>query len=177
MKTSGSAGFEGVIPEGFVGRADILAKVDRTGLKRFIKGWQKAVQWVYDDPDQRKVNEAHWAEYAQILRDQTFAGDRDAANPYTDAELRQFVSNVKVHSANKQLCVNGPAKQMALKDSTAANPMPLRDYLTELKTFLVEGNKYPSAPANLADFTNEQTGIFDGSVVVEALTELGATCQ
>lgn len=177
VATSRSPSFEGVIPEGFVGRADILAKVDRTGLKRFIKGWQKAVQWVYSNPDNREVNEANWNEYAQILRDQTFAGDRPADNPYTDAELRQFVSNVKVHSANKQVCVNGAAKGMALKDSTAANPMPLRDYLTELKSFLQDGNKLSAVDPKLADFTNEQSGIFDGSVVVEALTELGAKCE
>lgn len=84
---------------------------------------------------------------------------------------------MKVHSANKQVCVNGAAKGMALKDSTAANPMPLRDYLTELKSFLQDGNKLSAVDPKLADFTNEQSGIFDGSVVVEALTELGAKCE
>jgi NitT/TauT family transport system substrate-binding protein len=177
VATSASPGFEGVIPEGFVGRADILAKVERTTLKKFIKGWQKAVSWVYADADGRVVDEAHWAEYADILRTKTFEGDRTADNPYTDQELRQFVSNVKVHGANQQLCVNGPAAGTALKASTAAAPQPLRDYLNELKAFLEVEGKLAGANPALTDFTNDASGIFDNSVVVEALTEMGATCN
>ncbi len=176
VATSSSPGFEGVIPEGFVGRQDILANVSRDTIKRFLKGWQKAVSWVYTDPDNRVVDESHWAEYANILRDQTFVGDRAADNPYTDAELREFVKNVKMHGLNQMLCVNSAGTGKLLRDSTAAAPQPLRDYLAELKSFLQDGNKLNGVQPALADFTNEASGIFDNSVIVEAYTEMGATC-
>lgn len=177
VASSRSAGFEGVIPEGFVGRQDILAKVDRSTLKKFIKGWQTAVGWVYTDPDNRVVDESHWAEYSNILRKKTFEGDRDDANPYTDAELRQFVSNVKVHGRNQQLCINGEGRGTRLSQSTAGAPQPLRDYLTELREFLDQGGKLSGVNPQLAGFTDVTAGIFDNSVVVEALKEMGAVCN
>jgi NitT/TauT family transport system substrate-binding protein len=171
VATSGRPGFEGVIPEGFVGRADIIAKIPKDSLKKLFKGWQSAVKFMYSDPDNRVVDEAHWPEYAEILRTRTFVGD----GPYTDQELRTFVSNVKVHSANLQLCVNEAAQGMKLKDSTALRPQPIRDYLTELRTFLEEGGKLPTSPA--ANFAAEgPDGIFDNSAAIEALREIGATC-
>jgi len=43
----------------------------------------------------------------------------------------------------------------AWKDDESASPMPLRDYLTELKGFLQEGNKLNGVDPALADFTND----------------------
>lgn len=177
VATSGQAGFQGVIPEGFVGRADIIDKLPKDSLKKLFKGWQAAVNFIYSDPDNGVVNEANWGEYAQILRDHTFKGDRPPENQFTDAELREFVRNVKIHSANAMLCVNEAGRGMKLAESTALRPQPLRDYLTDLRAFLAESNKL-GAGGPLADFAAPEgpNAIFDNTAVVEALRELGATC-
>jgi len=176
LLTSRSAGFEGVIPEGFVGRADNIAKISPDTLKRFIKGWYKAVQWVYLDPDQNRIDESHWPEFSEILRNETFKGDRDGAQPYSETELRQFVANVKIHGLNQSLCVNEGAKGMLLKNSTRNSPQPIKDYLTELKSFLDENGELASVAPDLAAFTGGD-GIFDNTATVAALKELGAACQ
>lgn len=178
VATSGQAGFQGVIPEGFVGRADIIDKLPKDSLKKLFKGWQKAVSFIYADPDTGAINEGkNWEEYQTILRERTFAGDRPPENPFTEAELREFVRNVKIHSKNAQLCVNEAAMGMKLADSTAARPQPLRDYLNELKTFLNDSGKLTGVAPDRADFTAEgANAIFDSTAAVEALRELGAVC-
>lgn len=176
-QNSGSVGFRGVIPEGFVGRADIMQTVGKDTLKKFVAGWQEAVSWAYSDADNQKLNLANKAEFYDIMRKQTFAGDRPDTDPFTEKELDSFIAGVKVHSANTQLCVNEKARGMKLKDSNIGNEQPLRDYLTELKDFLNGSSILTSAPTNLQAFENEQNGIFDNTAVVEALKELGATCS
>lgn len=177
LATSRTAGYQGVIPEGFVGRAEVIDNIPKETLVKVLKGWYKAVNWVYTDPDTNQINESNWLEYADILRNSTFEGDRDGQAPFTDTELRQFVANVKMHGLVTSACLNGGSKGMALAQSTALQPQPVKDYLTELSSFLSENGSLAGVAPDLADFASDgPNAIFDGSATIEALRELGAVC-
>ncbi|WP_027193266.1 ABC transporter substrate-binding protein [Megalodesulfovibrio gigas] len=106
-----SASWEGVIPEGLVARADVLAEIPREDLIKVIQGWAQAVEWSKDS--------ANWAEYMTILNEKTFEGEA----PYSEADLKAMLDSVRIHSRAEQLARN--------KDG-------LRQYLVDLHAFLKE---------------------------------------
>lgn len=119
-----SASYPGVIPEGFVARADVLQGIPKDDLKKIFTGWIKAVAWSKDA--------AHWPEYMAILNAKTFAGEP----PYPEKDLRDMLAAVKIHDAKEQL---------------ARNESGLPAYLAELRVFLKDNGllKKDFQPADL----------------------------
>jgi NitT/TauT family transport system substrate-binding protein len=132
-----SRDYPGCIPEGFAVRTDRLANMPQDDLVKFFTGWIKAVQWSQDT--------ANWAEYKAILNSKTYPGSN-----YSDADLRGFMTNVKVHNKADQLAANQTGGA-------------LYDYLTGLNTFAKQ-NGYPTANFTPAD-------VFDNTAIVKALTK------
>lgn len=132
-----SRDYPGCIPEGFAVRTNRLANIPQDDLVKFFTGWIKAVQWSQDS--------AHWAEYKTILNSKTYPGSN-----YSDAELRGFMANVKVHNKADQLEAN--------KTGGA-----LYDYLTGLNTF-AQSNGFAGKSFTPAE-------VFDNTAIVKALTK------
>ncbi|WP_460033348.1 ABC transporter substrate-binding protein [Megalodesulfovibrio paquesii] len=119
-----SASWEGVIPEGLVARADVLAEIPRADLIKIIQGWAKAVEWSKDS--------ANWTEYMTILNEKTFEGE----DAYSEADLKAMLDSVRIHDRATQLARN--------KDGLA-------QYLTDLHVFLKDNGLLAKdfAPADL----------------------------
>jgi NitT/TauT family transport system substrate-binding protein len=132
-----SRDYPGCIPEGFVARTDVLAGIPQDDLVKFFKGWIRAVAWAQDS--------SHWLEYKSILNAKTYAGAS-----FSDAELRSFLDNVKVHNKADQL---------------EANRMngALYDYLTGLNVF-AQQNGFAGKSFTPAD-------VFDNTAIVKALSQ------
>lgn len=107
-----SATYEGVIPEGFVARKDVLKTIPETDLEKIFKGWIEAVEW---------TKTAKWDEYKKILNEKTFQGE----TPYSDSDLKGMLANVRIHDKATQLKRNKEGVVNYLKD--------LNDFLVKNK--------------------------------------------
>ena len=106
-----SASYEGVIPEGMMALTDVLNEIPENDLKKILKGWVTAAEWIQD--------EANWGEYMEILNNYTFENDP----PYSEQELKQMVNAVRIHGAD----------MLRLRNQNGGG---LQKYLADLKTFL-----------------------------------------
>jgi hypothetical protein len=88
---------------------------------------------------------ANWEEFKTILNAKTYAGSH-----FSDAELRSFMDNVKIHNKADQLAAN--------KTGGA-----LYDYLNGLNTFAKQ-NGYPNASFSPAE-------VFNNTAIVTALSK------
>lgn len=116
-----SASYEGCIPEGVMMLRKRFASVPQADLAAIFGGWIRAVQWS-QDPD-------NWAEYMQILNQQTFKG----MPPYSEADLKAMVAAVRIHDPRRQLerNIDGGGLQRYLKEMHAflsANQMLKKDF-------------------------------------------------
>ena len=135
-----SATYPGSIADSIGMRTDVLRETPREDVVKFLKGWLQAVAWIQD--------EAHWAEYAEILNQQTF----QSATPLADAELRGILAGVKIHDAAMLRQQHQPGSGIfvylqELKTILAANQLLSKDFVpTDLvdSSFLLEALKaYP----------------------------------
>jgi NitT/TauT family transport system substrate-binding protein len=133
-----SRDYAGVIPEGFVARTDNLRGIPQADLVKIFKGWIRGVKWTADP--------ANWAEWQTILNEKTFEGD----GPFTEAELKEFIGNVKVHNQAEQLERNKVDGG-------------LYAYLRETSQFMLD-NGMSTRPYLPSD-------VFDNTAFTQALTE------
>ncbi len=133
-----SRDYAGVIPEGFVARTDHLRGIPQADLVKIFKGWIRGVKWTADP--------GNWTEWQKILNEKTFEGD----GPFTEAELKEFIANVKVHDQAEQLERNKVDGG-------------LYDYLKEASQFMLD-NGMSTRPFLPAD-------VFDNTAILQALNE------
>ena len=131
-----SATYEGCIPEGMMALNDVLKEIPKDDLHNILAAWVKAAAW--------SVDPANWNEYMEILNAHTFKDDA----PYSEADLQEMVSAVRIHDAARLLERN--------RDGGG-----LQAYLNNLKAFLNANGMLKN------DFTPED--IFDNSSIVEVL--------
>ncbi len=91
-----SADFDGIIPEGFVGRADRVAAIPFADQVKIFRGWIQAVRWLHD--------QKNWAEFRRILNQRTFKDD----GPFADPDLLDMFRSVRIHPARTQARRNTP---------------------------------------------------------------------
>jgi len=131
-----SATYPGCITDSFAARTDVLKDIPKTDVVNIFKGWIKAVDWLNDKNNQK--------EYFDILNKRTFEGD----SPYSEAELKEILSGVRIHDA-----------AMLTKQNRENGGMSL--YLKDFKTMLKENNMLKK------DFSTQD--IFDNTAIMEAL--------
>jgi NitT/TauT family transport system substrate-binding protein len=131
-----SATYEGTIPEGMMMREDVLSEFPEDDLEKIFEAWIEAVQWSHA--------QANWGEYMKILNDVTFRSDP----PYSEADLREMISAVRVHDADVLVERN--------KDGGG-----LMAYLASLKEFLAENDRLEK------DF--DPSAVFRNGAIVKAL--------
>jgi NitT/TauT family transport system substrate-binding protein len=133
-----SSSYEGCIPEGMMVLNEVLQDIPQEDLAKIFKGWVKAAEWTQVP--------ANWKEYMEILNNHTFKGDA----PYSEEDLKDMVSAVRIHNANALLERN--------RDNGG-----LYAYLNALKAFLASNDMLKR------EFTPEE--IFNNTVFVDILSE------
>lgn len=123
-----TADFEGSLPECIYGTQKRIKSIPPEDLRAILCGWIRAVEWLQ--------NTKNWHAYARILTTRTLKG----TGLHTDEQLREYVSNVRIHTP-----------QMLKNRNKRGGGLDL--FLRDLHTFMKENNeiKYWKNPLELQD--------------------------
>ncbi len=128
-----SASYPGVLAEGLVANRDRYKQVGPDAYKKLLKGWIRAVDYMYGRNHTRNaLNLAHADEVIELVRTGTFlSGD------VTGEEVASYLANVRVHGLEKLKSVNlDPREDVLLADYGTKGIQPLRSHIKEVATFV-----------------------------------------
>jgi NitT/TauT family transport system substrate-binding protein len=158
-----SATYPGVLAEGLMSNTERYKTLDKTSIKKLLKGWLRGVEYMYGTAHKlNELNAAHADEVVQILQAQTFLGDGS-----TTEDVRSYLGNVRLHSLAKVESINLDKRDdVLIEEYTTKGVQPLRSHIKEVASFVKRLNP------NAKDF-NLDEGI-DVEPLRQAIAELKA---
>jgi NitT/TauT family transport system substrate-binding protein len=158
-----SATYPGVLAEGLMSNAEKYKTLDKSSIRKLLKGWLRAVEYMYGPAHKLNVLTApHEDEVVEILQRDTFQSDGS-----TKQDVVGYLANVRLHSLAKVESINLDANEnVLLAEYNTKGLQPLRSHIKEVASFIKRLNP------NAKDF-DLNTGI-DTQPLKEAIEELKA---
>ncbi len=128
-----SASYPGVLAEGLMASRDRYKAIDPALFKGLLKGWIRAVDYMYGRNHTRNVlNLAHHDEVVELVRTGTFLSGEVSTD-----EVVSYLANVRVHGLEKLKSVNLDTREdVLLADYGTKGIQPLRSHIREVSKFV-----------------------------------------